>query len=145
MGRSCIFTLAVLVIVQLGRATPQADSENHTVKLDGTWELVAYKYGATAAYSAVPKDSREIKLISGTHFVWVVYNLRTRKPSSVGGGTCSLQADHYIEQLDFGDRRPKDLIGKTQSFRISIDGDKWQQSGVLSNGLRIEETWRRIQ
>jgi hypothetical protein len=77
--------------------------------------------------------------------VWVVYDLRTRKPTSVGGGTCSLKADHYIEQLDFGDRRPKDLIGKAQSFRIYMGGDKWQQSGVLSNGLMIEETWRRIE
>lgn len=108
MGRSCILTLAVLIILQFGRAAPQADSENNTVKLDGTWELVGHKYGSTAPYSAMPKDRREIKLI-------------------------------------FGDRRPKDLIGKAQLFRISINGDKWQQSGVLSNGLRIEETWRRIQ
>jgi len=144
MRHSRALTVAVLAIMQFGHAAPQADSENK-FKLDGTWELVTYKYGAAAAPSAMPKDRREIKLISGTHFVWVVYDLRSRKPISVGGGTCSLQADHYIEQVEFGDKRPKDLIDKTQSFRIAIDGDKWQQSGVLSNGLRIEETWRRIE
>ena len=62
MGRSCILTLAVLLIVQFGHATPQADFENNTIKLDGTWELISYKYGSTAPYSAMPKDRREIKL-----------------------------------------------------------------------------------
>jgi hypothetical protein len=144
MGQSCILTLAVLVIAQLGHAVPQANSENSTIKLDGTWELVTYKYGPHGI-RAMANDRREIKLISGTHFVWVIYDLRRKKATSVGGGTYSLQADHYIEQLDFSEGLPNNLIGKAQSFKISIDGDKWQQSGVLSNGLMIEETWRRIQ
>jgi hypothetical protein len=145
MGHSCILTSAVLVIAQLGHAAPQANSENNTIKLDGTWELVTYKYGQTHGVRAMPNDRREIKLISGTHFVWVIYNLRGKKATSVGGGTYSLKADHYIEQLDFGGGLSNNLIGKAQSFKISIDGDKWQQSGVLSNGLIIEETWQRIQ
>lgn len=38
----------------------------------------------------------------------------------------------------------EDLAGKEQSFKIKIDGDKWFLSGVLSNGVKIEEVWRLV-
>ena len=67
---------------------PQAEPPNTKSPIEGTWELVSFRYGAQSG--TMPKDRREIKLISGSHFVWVVYDLRKKKPTSVGGGTCAL-------------------------------------------------------
>ena len=36
------------------------------------------------------------------------------------------------------------FTGKGQTFTLKIEGDKWILSGVLSNGNKIEEIWRRV-
>ena len=36
------------------------------------------------------------------------------------------------------------FAGKPQKFTIRIEGDKLRQSGVLSNGLKIDEVWERL-
>jgi hypothetical protein len=137
--------LAILAVTQFSHAAaPQADSEKGRGKLEGTWELVSYKYVEGAPFRDVIKDQRVIKLITGNHFIWVSYDVRKKKPTSVGGGRYSLDADTYTEELDFGDKRSGGLLGKPQSFKATIEGDRWLHSGVLSNGLKIEEIWRRV-
>lgn len=138
------FSVAALMLAQLGHAAPQAVSEDGANKLDGEWELVSFKYGA-APVQSLSNNRREIKLISGTHFVWVVYDTKKHKPISVGGGTCSRQGDQYTEQVEFGDIRTSTVLGKPQVFHITTDGHNWRHSGVLSDGLSIEETWRLVE
>jgi hypothetical protein len=137
--------LAILAATQFNHgAAAQTDPEKSRGKLEGTWELVSYKYVEGTPFRDVTKDHREIKLMTGSHFVWVSYDVRKKKPTSVGGGRYSLEADKYTEELDFADKRSEDLVGKPQSFKATIEDDRWLHSGVLSNGLKIEEIWRRV-
>jgi len=137
--------LVILVAAQLNHeAAAQTDPEKTRGKLEGTWELVSYKYVEGAPFKDVIKDQRVIKLMTGSHFVWVSYDLRKKKPTSVGGGRYSLEGDTYTEELDFADKRAEDLVGKRQLFKAKIEGDVWLHSGALSSGLKIEEIWRRV-
>jgi hypothetical protein len=34
-------------------------------------------------------------------------------------------------------------LGKQQKFTAKVDGDKWVHSGVLSQGQKLEENWKR--
>ena len=78
------------------------------------------------------------------HFVWVVYDLKKKIPSSSGGGNYSLFGGDYRERLEFGTTRASALIGKEQSLRLSIEGDRMIESGTLSDGTKILEVWQRL-
>lgn len=52
-------------------------------QLEGTWELVSGQQ--------LPKGTRDIKLISGHHFVWIIYDTEKGKPLYTGGGTYVLK------------------------------------------------------
>src|SRR5579862_8709801 len=74
------FVLGLLLLAgQYSIGAPQTATENSGEKLDGEWELVGFKYGP-GPRQTVAANRREIKLISGTHFVWVVYETKKQKP-----------------------------------------------------------------
>jgi hypothetical protein len=115
-------------------------STNHL----GTWLLVSGKYG-DAGESPLPKDERHVKIITATHFLWVIYDDKNRLISSSMGGSCNRQGDKYTETIEFflpESMRP--YLGKKQEFTIRVEGDKLYQSGTLSDGLKIEEVWQRV-
>jgi hypothetical protein len=106
-------------------------------QLEGTWELVSGQ--------PLPKGTRDIKIISGRHFIFVAYDTQKGNPLYTGGGTYILNGSSYTEHMDFAsDRISAGLIGKDQPFTVKIDGDTFTQTGTLSNGKGLSETWKRI-
>ncbi len=80
-----------------------------------------------------------------------VYNLTNGLVSiaaqRLGGNysACSLNGSSYIEHVDFmSDEISAGMIGKDQHFTVKIEGDTFTQTGVLSNGKRLSEIWKRI-
>ena len=72
-------------------------------QLDGTWELVSGQQ--------LPEGARDIKIISGGHFIFVAYDTGKGKPLYTGGGTYILT---YAEHIDFAsDEISAGLVGKT--------------------------------
>jgi hypothetical protein len=106
-------------------------------QLDGTWELVSGQ--------PLPEGARDIKIISGGHFIFVAYDTEKGKPLYTGGGTYILNGSSYTEHMDFAsDQISAGLIGKDQRFSVNVDGDTFSQTGTLSNGKGLSETWRRV-
>ena len=106
-------------------------------QLDGTWELVSGQ--------SLPKGARDIKIISGGHFIFVAYDTEKGKPLYRGGGTYILNASAWTEHVDFGsDEIFAGLVGKDQPFTVKIDGDVFTQTGTLLNGKGLSETWKRV-
>lgn len=103
--------------------------------LDGTWELVAGQQ--------LPQGAREIKIISGGHFIFAAYDTEKGELLGTGGGTYILTGSSYTEHVDFGDRISAGVVGKDQQFTAKIDGDTFVQAGTLSNGKGLSETWKR--
>jgi hypothetical protein len=87
--RALYSVFTILGIVCAGSIQGQTPAVSNNDGVLGAWELVSYKYGevATATDLATAKKSKEIKLMTKGHFVWVVYDLKKRIPSSSGGGT----------------------------------------------------------
>jgi hypothetical protein len=108
----------------------------HGCQLDGTWELVAGQQ--------LPKGAREIKIISGGHFIFAAYDTGKGKLLGTGGGTYVLNGSSYTEHVDFGDRISPGVVGRDQQFAVKIDGDTFVQAGTLSNGKNLSETWKRV-
>jgi len=105
--------------------------------LDGTWELVSGQQ--------LPKGARDIKIISGGHFIFVAYDTEKGKPLYTGGGTYILSGSSYTEHIDFAsDEISAGLVGKDQQFIVKVDGDTFTQTGALSNAKGLSETWKRV-
>ena len=103
-------------------------------RMQGTWEAFGSRPGM-----------RQVKLISGNHFTWVFYNRVTRRPVTMAGGTCSFTGDTYTEHIEFGGSGVQHAIsGHAQVFTIRFDGDRMSKTGTLSNGMKINEMWRRL-
>jgi len=106
-------------------------------QLDGTWELVSGQQ--------LPEGARDIKIISGGHFIFVAYDTEKGKPLYTGGGTYILNANSYAEHIVFAsDEISAGLVGKDQPFTVKVDGDTFTQTGTLSNGKGLSETWKRV-
>ena len=47
--------------------------------------------------------------------------------------------------MDFAsDEIAAGLVGKDQPFTVKVDGDTFTQTGTLSNGKSLSETWKRV-
>jgi hypothetical protein len=110
----------------------------------GAWRLASFKYGESSNWSDAPTDQRRIKLITETHFTWVAYELASKKVLSMAGGPFTLNGETYTETIEFAGEGMTEYLGKKQSFKIRVEGDKLTQSGQLSDGTKLEEVWRRI-
>ena len=95
--------------------------------------------------TAAPKGARDIKILSGGHFIFAAYDTETGKPLYAAGGTYVLNGSSYTEHMDFADDKiSAGLIGRDQSFTVEVDGDTFTQTGTLSNGKPLSERWKRI-
>jgi hypothetical protein len=106
-------------------------------RLDGTWELVSGQ--------PLPRGVKDIKILSGRHFIFVAYDTAQGRPLYTGGGTFTLNGTAYSEHLDFAsDEIAEGLVGKGQNFTVDVGKDSFTQCGTLSNGKELLEFWKRI-
>ena len=133
--KKMVFAIALAAVFPaLSQTNGSGAKKSH---LDGTWELVSGQQ--------LPKGARDIKIISGGHFIFVAYDTEKGKPLYTGGGTYILNGSSYAEHIDFAsDEISAGLVGKDQPFTVKVDGDTFTQTGSLSNGKRLSETWKRV-
>ncbi|MBA3313479.1 MAG: hypothetical protein M3552_13255 [Planctomycetota bacterium] len=111
-------------------------------RLVGTWKLVSAKYGGRT--SDVPERYTMLKHITPTQFMWVSYD-DEGVVRRAAGGEYTLNSGKYAEMPHYGLSADFDIIkGKPQQFDCRIDGETWHHKGELSNGLTIEEVWKRV-
>jgi hypothetical protein len=135
-----LLLLSALVPYSMGQQKTEGTADKHL----GTWRLVSTKYGDAKEFAKYPESSNRLKLITGTHFIWVEVNASTKQVMASAGGHYTLSGNTYSESIDFAGEGMQTYLGKTQKFTITIDGDKLFQSGDLSDGLHIEENWERV-
>ena len=108
-------------------------------QLEGTWELLSGQ--------PLPEGIRDVKILSGGHFMFAAYDTRTGEPLYSAGGTYRLDGTSYVEHMEFASGKlPVGLVGKDQSFTVDVDADTFTftQRGMLSNGKPLMEKWKRI-
>jgi len=136
MKKGLLIVASTLTVVFLSWSQTNG-SHSRKSPLDGAWELVSGQ--------ALPKGARDIKIISARHFIFAAYDTEKRKPLYTGGGTFILNGSAYTEHVDFASEAiSAGLVGKDQSFTVTIDGDSFTQKGTLSNGRPLLEIWKRM-
>lgn len=135
MRRAISILLTTLLVCAIGFLSRNAWGGTGD-KIEGQWELVSGQN--------LPSGWKEIKLISGGHFIWVIYDTQKKNTAYTGGGTYKIEGDHYTEHVEFMTVDGADaLIGKDQPFTVKWQGNNLVITGTMSNGGALTETWKR--
>jgi hypothetical protein len=141
-------TIVSIVFLAIALLTVSASSGEKSQKkmtsIEGTWELVSYKYGSSSSgFIDVNDNVRRIKVINETHFIWVQYDTISGKVVRSAGGTYTIKGDAYSEFLEFG-LAMEPYIKQSHNYTVKVEGDLQFLSGPLTPDLKIEEIWKRV-
>jgi len=150
MIRHAVSSLVLLLVAGtfgpgygIPRALAQTGKSAGENRLLGTWKLVSARYGGENF--DVTSLGTTLKHITPDNFIWVSYDPATKLITRAEGGSYTFKGERYEETPRYGLGGAFETTGKKpQSFNVKLDGEKWRISGMLSSGLRIEETWERV-
>ncbi len=112
-------------------------------KLVGTWKLVSAKYGGRE--SDLASRLTTLKHMTPTQYMWVSYG-EDGKVFRMAGGPYTLKGETMESTPKYGMSADFAAIrDKGQSYKVRVEGDRFHQTGTLSNGTTLEEVWERVE
>ena len=109
--------------------------------LAGAWLITGRTMNGKAS-SNRPGARRTMKILSGTRFQWIAYNVDTKEFFGTGGGTYTTVNGKYTENIEFFSR-DNSRVGSTLNFEFSIEEGRWRHKGLSSKGEPIDEYWSK--
>ena len=110
-------------------------------KLAGAW-LITGRVRDGKMSKMTPGARRTMKILSGTRFQWIAYNVESGEFSGTGGGAYTTRDGKYTENIEFFSR-DNSRVGASLTFDFSREGDSWRHKGTSSTGQPIDEVWTR--
>jgi hypothetical protein len=110
-------------------------------KLAGAW-VITGRMTDGQFRKMVPGTRRTMKILSGTRFQWIAYNVETKEFSGTGGGTYTTENGKYVENILFFSR-DNNRVGASLQFDFSIEDGNWRHKGLSSKGEPIDEVWTK--
>ncbi|HMJ70137.1 MAG TPA: hypothetical protein VK508_14625 [Cyclobacteriaceae bacterium] len=108
-------------------------------KLAGAW-LITGRFRDNEIRRSTPGARRTMKILSGTHFQWIAYNVDTKEFFGTGGGTYTTVDGKYTENIEFFSRDAS-RVGVSLTFDFSIPEGEWRHQGKSSKGEALDEIW----
>lgn len=107
--------------------------------LEGAWLMTGARREGEIR-TRTPGARRTMKILSGTRFQWIAYNVETKQFSGTGGGTYTTRDGRYIENIEFFSRDDS-RSGLSLDFRYSLVDGVWHHDGNNSRGEPMYEVW----
>ena len=108
-------------------------------ELEGAWLITGRERdGEMRRYQ--PGVRKTMKILSGTRFQWIAYNVETGGFFGTGGGTYSTIDGKYIENIEFFSRDGQ-RVGASLQFDFNRVDSEWHHKGLSSKGNPIYEIW----
>jgi hypothetical protein len=142
-----ISVLATLEDNKLSLTTDGNKEELHRVdngtpgKLSGAW-LITGRTNDGKMGKMTPGARRTMKILSGTRFQWIAYNVETKEFSGTGGGTYTTENGKYTENILFFSR-DNNRVGASLQFDFALEEGNWRHKGLSSKGDQIDEVWTK--
>lgn len=112
-------------------------------ELMGAWIITGtYSHDKVTKRQSPFFPRRTMKVLSGTQFHWVAYNVNTREFVNAGGGTYTTANGKYTEQIEFF-TKTAESVGKVLPFDYSFVNGDWRHRGQKSTGGVMDECWTR--
>jgi hypothetical protein len=119
------------------KTKPATKSSQLAKDLIGTWVLV----GTPDDESKSPATGVRLKFWTGKH--WTITEAdESGKVVYHHGGTYTLDGEEYAETIKYANENTASLIGKTNKFKIKVEGDKYTQVGIDNP---YSEVWKRAE
>jgi hypothetical protein len=109
--------------------------------LEGAWLMTGRKRDGEIS-TRRPGVRRTMKILSGTRFQWIAYNVETKEFFGSGGGTYTTNDGAYRENIEFFSRDDA-TAGRSLEFRYSLPEGIWHHDGKSSKGDAMYEIWER--
>lgn len=110
-------------------------------KLSGAW-LITGRMRDGSMSKMTPGARRTMKILSGTRFQWIAYNVDTKEFSGTGGGTYTTENGKYTENILFFSR-DNSRVGASLQFDFALEDGNWRHKGLSSKGEPIDEVWTK--
>ena len=109
--------------------------------LAGAW-LITGRYVDGEMSERTPGVRRTMKILSGTKFQWIAYNIETKEFFGTGGGSYTTVNGKYTEHIEFFSR-DNSRVGASLQFDYNLENGKWRHSGKSSKGDPLDEVWTK--
>jgi hypothetical protein len=109
--------------------------------LEGAWLMTGRKRDGEISMRK-PGVRRTMKILSGTRFQWIAYNVETREFFGSGGGTYTTADGKYIENIEFFSRDDT-RAGASLKFQYELPEGVWHHQGKSTAGDPMHEIWER--
>jgi hypothetical protein len=110
-------------------------------KLAGAW-LITGRIRNGQMGKMTPGARRTMKILSGTRFQWIAYNVDTKEFSGTGGGNYTTENGKYTENIEFFSR-DNSRVGASLTFDFSMEDENWRHQGKSSKGDPVDEVWTK--
>ena len=108
--------------------------------LKGAWLMSGRIRDGELSTRDTSRPRKTMKVLSGTRFQWIAYNIETKKFMGSGGGTYTTIDGEYTENIEFFSR-DNAKAGLSLTFNYELIDGKWHHSGLSSKGAPIHEIW----
>lgn len=123
-----------------GKTTYAMVDDGGPGKVAGAW-LITGRFDNGELRKMTPGARRTMKILSGTRFQWIAYNVETKEFFGTGGGTYTTIDGKYTETIEFFSRDAS-RVGMSLGFDFTLmDDGGWRHSGKSSKGDPIDEIW----
>ncbi|MFN2443903.1 MAG: membrane or secreted protein [Thermoanaerobaculia bacterium] len=109
--------------------------------LEGAWLMTGRKRDGEVSMRQ-PGVRRTMKILSGTRFQWIAYNVETRQFFGSGGGTYTTADGKYTENIEFFSRDDS-RAGASLKFEYDLPEGVWHHQGKSTAGEPMYEIWER--
>lgn len=109
-------------------------------KLQGAWLMSGRVRDGKKQLRDVNRPRKTMKILSGTRFQWIAYNIETKQFMGTGGGTYTTINGEYKESIDFFSRDDS-KAGIELKFNFKIINGEWNHQGFSSKGDPLHEIW----
>ncbi len=107
--------------------------------LEGAWLMTGARRDGEIRMRH-PAARRTMKILSGTRFQWIAYNVETKEFSGTGGGTYTTENGRYTEKIEFFSRDDT-RSGMRLEFGYDLVEGAWHHDGKNSRGEPLFEIW----
>ena len=108
--------------------------------LQGAWLMSGRVRDGTTQLRDTNRPRKTMKILSGTRFQWIAYNVKTKEFKGTGGGTYTTVNGKYTEKLEFFSRDDS-KVGKSLQFDFEFVDGAWHHKGFSSKGTPMHEIW----
>lgn len=109
--------------------------------LQGAWLMIGRKRDGEIT-TRKPGARRTMKILSGTRFQWIAYNVETKQFFGSGGGTYTTVDGKYTESIEFFSR-DNTRAWMNLEFTYGIVDGVWHHIGKSTAGEPMHELWSR--